>query len=419
MNSFLTQPNYTTNFKNNHPVQLDCCGLNEFKHAAQDGFSFPMKMKMITITGKIPSNLPPAPCWGSIAIYQRIVSVLYDIHRKTGKFRLHYFQFHSTDLQSIAKNYRDYIDYLILHKVLQVNEQYQFNQSGVAKENLVEAFCKQYAFTQKYVSQTSDELIKITYKIKKKHGSVLQLKKSNHVETPSTAAIKEILENRVSVDEAYENDGLSELSYNWLRRTELGILSAKQGRTGRMYYNVTYMNGEARKYIKIDGEKTSQIDLKTLFPFLTLTMCENRRELEAWTMLLEDDFYVVVGKVVGSDNRDYCKQIFPKWLSGKYTGATYGAVFKFAKFMKQFFPVLNAKIEKLWSDGVSLAAYFQDLESNVVVKKVFQTLNVCGIPTLPVHDCLICKESDLQTVRDTLLHTAKAVWKIEPKIKIN
>jgi len=385
-----------------------------------------LNREKVKATGKLPNGLPSFPkSWkGQTRLEcQRIISKLFQAFRKFKKKEDDYFiQFHSEELSSVCDDYRKYVDWLIKVKVLQVKEPYQFNQKGRDPKNLLETFCKKYKFTASYAWQKSKELIKFEFSFMRKSPERLKLANKPIKETKYVKAMMDTLQNHITIDQTFIHAGLTEWDYDWLERLNYKILRVVEGKSGRVYDNVTFMSEDARKYILIDGEKTVQVDYSSLHPFLLSKYISDSKEKYLYETILKSStgLYGWIMETVKTDNRDYSKTLYQIWLSQdeKPRGK---AKILMAEMSKRF-PILTKFLKKIkdeqtTNEGETIQAKLQGDEAKVVVQKLFMNLKACGIPTLTIHDCILCKKNDAGLIAELMESEAKKAWGIEVKTK--
>jgi hypothetical protein len=246
------------------------------------------------------------------------------------------------------------------------------------------------------------------------------LKINKTIKNPSKATdtLKDILTNHVTVNQSVYISEPSELSYNWIERLNYKILSITKGKTGRLYHNATFMDSKTRGYILIDGEETVSVDYKSLHPYLLTSMISTISEKMEWENILTSGIYEYMMNVLGTPNREYCKVIFQKWISGKYNkkGKTLIAVWN--RKVSQICPSLVKALNDVEQGETTIQHILQNKEAIVVIDQIFLGLAGVGIFTIPVHDCLICKKSDAKIIKQIMEEKALKVWGITVKTSI-
>lgn len=144
---------------------------------------------------------------------------------------------------------------------------------------------------------------------------------------------------------------------------------------GRNYHTVAQMPRGLRKYLRIDGEETVEIDCKTLFPRLLLKYV-NKVEHELLSQMIANDFYDVIGDLLQCP-RSEAKLRFNKWLNG-------GKEPLLEVFMKRTFPSIY-NYDRV--DG-KLGIELMRLEASVMVEAMKDEYGY-----IPVHDGAVVKKS--------------------------
>ena len=90
------------------------------------------------------------------------------------------------------------------------------------------------------------------------------------------------------------------------------------------------------------------------------------------------------------------------------------------------FPILAEAILRFklnsprgWSGSSSrFAIHLQKLEARAVIETAIPRLHEKGIIVIPVHDSLVCKRSECETVRDVLIQSVEEVTGFAPTVGI-
>jgi len=379
--------------------------------------------QLITLTARIPKDLPaPKKSWGETEVrnYHRVASIIFYSCRKFGFQSRDPVSIHSNDFAGIDE-YRKYIDYLIAEKALSVDETYRFNQidgSEHLDDSRLEARTKQYLLADKYLYQSSKDLIVFRFRTYRKTEEQLALSDPAKPRNPIEKLLEKILLEHTTVDQEFLGAGLLEISYNWLERVNYGIAGVSQSEnTGRLFSNVTFMSKEARAFILLDGEETVAIDFKSLHPYICYSFMTSDLEKAEWARICQKTgFYEWMMQTLGTSNRDWCKQVFQIYLAQK--GEFRGTVSKFQEIMTKTFPVFDQYLRLHGNLSIPFQRILQREESQLVIMELFKVLAEHGIITLPVHDALIVKKSQAGQLAEFMQLKALERWKIEVPVCI-
>jgi hypothetical protein len=160
---------------------------------------------------------------------------------------------------------------------------------------------------------------------------------------------------------------------------------------GRLYGDWQNMKEVERLKLKIDGAAVCEIDLKGSYLFIAAAV--------AGCPILRNDPYAEIAYVA----RDHSKRKVAKRL----TVAIISQGKRFRRFPEAFyddFPILKGQKLKDYQEPIFEAYPFLEnlpisglevmyLEAEIIMRTM-EALLEAGIPSFPVHDCLICRESD-------------------------
>ncbi len=374
--------------------------------------------QLITLTARIPKDLPPPKTvWseGEVRNYHRVASIIFYSCRKFG-FRSHDpVSIHSNDFAGIDE-YRKYIDYMIAEEALSVDETYHFNQIDGSCQ--IEPRTKQYRLADRYLYQSSKDLIVFKFRTFRKTEEQLALSEPAKPRNPIEKLLEKILLEHTTVDQDFLGAGLLEIAYNWLERVNYGIAGVSQSEnTGRLFSNVTFMNKEARSFILLDGEETVAIDFKSLHPYICYSFMTSDQEKEEWARICQKTgFYEWMMQSLGTTDRNWCKEVFQIYLAQK--GEFRGMVSKFQEIMTKMFPAFDQYIRLHGSLSIPFQRILQQEESQLVIMRIFKVLSEHGIITLPVHDALIVKKSQAGELSEFMKLKALERWKIEVPVSV-
>lgn len=186
------------------------------------------------------------------------------------------------------------------------------------------------------------------------------------------------------------------------------IFNHTLNRGGRVYTGFEAMREEDRlNRIRIDGEPIAEIDIKSCQPNILYAQTFTEALPYEDAPLAKDFYSLVVARLGNILDRDQVKDIVTKalgkgslpqhrWPKGmKVKGVHWkNDVLPTFKIIMPFIDLL----QPITMDGLVL----QNLEAGIIFNTMYGLYRHKGIPTIPVHDALICKQSDAETVTQTL-----------------
>lgn len=178
--------------------------------------------------------------------------------------------------------------------------------------------------------------------------------------------------------------------------------------SGRIYHSVANLPKNLRAQLLIDGEPTSEIDISCSQPSLlsSLYNLENAEHADERTRYLASvqggRFYEEIGTEARRGwSRDETKTNF-------FNQIAYGSYYCADKYellpaFTKRFPILARLMAAVKKRGNrELPMRMQTLEAKIAIAGACGECASRKIKVLPVHDSLICKTSDAETVKETL-----------------
>jgi len=193
-------------------------------------------------------------------------------------------------------------------------------------------------------------------------------------------------------------------------------------RGGRVYGDWQYRPAHERLHYTIDGEPVAEVDIKAAFPFLA-------SRLTGWPEPLQPDPYGQIGFVQkGPEHyRGLAKILvsallsrsgpitrFPRGENGvslreEFNIPSFHSVSDYIPDIYEAFPFLE--------DVPACAGQLMFHESELVLQTMTE-LSQEGVVTYPVHDCLICKRSEVPMVVEVLQSVSGTMFKATPTIEV-
>lgn len=183
------------------------------------------------------------------------------------------------------------------------------------------------------------------------------------------------------------------------------------GKTGRVYGSWSNIPKELRGVFTIAGEETVEVDFKSSQPTILVSLYEDKldEECQKYIKTLKDGFYEEIIASVSIDNRELIKERTMAFLCGKKKSTP-----EIDHYFKTEFPKLYARIlDMTKNDYRELAWYLQKIESGVVVDRVCKKHTAFSM-----HDAVICKKTDAQAIRKTMVRELRNVIGIDPVVTI-
>lgn len=205
--------------------------------------------------------------------------------------------------------------------------------------------------------------------------------------------------------------------------------------TGRCFNAVTSAPKELRMHLRLDGEPVSEIDISCAQPAFTAALypmdCLEKERYLSW---IRDDFYSRLNEQAGKPciDRDATKKAC-------YKQVFFGDVYPQAPLWKAFcatFPILASIIvEQKMANKPTVARYkvvkgkrrlkrgnpgfallLQKKEADIVIHGAGETLRQQSIPFVTVHDCILCRRGDAETVSNVLRASIKTATGFEATV---
>ena len=173
--------------------------------------------------------------------------------------------------------------------------------------------------------------------------------------------------------------------------------------TNRLYYNITGLPRELRKYLSLDGDALCEVDIKCCQPYLMSffykDLPSHNAEKHRYLEVVKSDFYGYMAKSSGHNiARDDAKRLV-------YTYVLFDKVRDhpmWQAFAKEFPLLARIVAMKKTTKHNRLSIHLQNLEASWMFKRVIRTLSKAGIFAATVHDSVICRKQDVEKVRSTL-----------------
>jgi len=303
-----------------------------------------------------------------------------------------YIELHSDKLiEYLGKFYRRTIDGLIAANVITVLK----NRAKGVETYEKGKFCKRYRLAPKYINDLQKGKVKSL-----RYGLKVNVKTRKFIET---AQIDNDVTLKISENIKKINVDLNNLTQNQLflgMAINAGITGIRQSKkTGRVYHNVL-RSRDLRHNMSAEGERLVQIDasqchVRLLAGFITNT--EERAAYIEW--ITQNDLYANIAAKVNICpgyyvTRKDMKADFQRFLAGSRNSLP---ARNFTSFFSQRFPTLWAWIQE--KSKLTKQAQLQKLEADIFI---FSCVKNADFFCVPVHDCLMVKESDATKAKELI-----------------
>lgn len=197
----------------------------------------------------------------------------------------------------------------------------------------------------------------------------------------------------------------------------------------RVYYNITSMPAELRKYLKYKGQELYYLDYSNFQPFLFNKVLVEKFGNEKPADVLnyieltsEGRFYSEIKKLIESADDIEIKDPlnFKVDFFGKVFFSSEKVNYKYRKVFAQHFPNVSACITESKKDNYkALAIELQKLESEIVINTILREIAQSKPDSfvLPIHDAVICEKQLFSYVKDLMLYKAEQVIGYKPTLK--
>lgn len=194
---------------------------------------------------------------------------------------------------------------------------------------------------------------------------------------------------------------------------------------GRLYNSFTNCPKEVREFIRIDNEKTIELDIKNCQPYLLVQLYDKKQELHIFEQqrlikFFEDnDFYDFFREKI---NKDMTRDEFKEY---SYQNLFFGSINSYISnqlydIFYDLFPILANIILDMKKNRSKreFAMSMQRREAKIVIDDFGNKMMELNIPFLTVHDSVIIKEKHKNIVSKILIQEFFKNTGIIPELKI-
>ena len=267
---------------------------------------------------------------------------------------------------------------------------------GILEENRrysTGLFTKSYRFTEKYRNK---EIQVVSFKLGKppkqpKDTSILddEVKMFIHRNISKLSfdhSAYRIAKKRLHLN--YEREIRIDIDAARLQTGRIGLTGGKTQR--RLYHVVNEAPREFRQFLRLNGEKLLEGDIKSAHPCFLLILYDDPNSEEAlkYKEALHGDIYCLLadGKVTRGRAKKEFQYFENGWLEEPY---------QIAEAFQKHFPILSGRITNF---AESLSARMQDLESEIMNYCVGRKCMEYDIFFVSIHDGFLCLERDFELI---------------------
>lgn len=335
---------------------------------------------------------------------------------KDGYYRMH----RDSIIYLITRQqYKATIDKLVAAGIVEVDNRYLPLQPNG------DYLCKGYRIAKAFQGDVRRVVIKNS--VLRKKLDALKLKMKQEISNAEGAAHVVSCVEKLEIDSAdlrkgFQMEKLTQGQRNYTNWIVDSILNkeyfyARDNKTGRLFHNISNLPRELRKYLRIDGVRPVEVDVKQCQPLLLSVLYTNspeeQEERKRYLELVDGDFYAAFS-LPGKTRKQNKEQVFTQIFFDK-THEYYELWRKF----RDMFPLLAAHVVDVKKHHHNkLALFLQGLEAAGMIEGACRTLASEGIFAVSIHDSVLCKPEDAEVVADIICSHIQMVARHKPKVTI-
>lgn len=305
-------------------------------------------------------------------------------------------------------NYKPYLNYLIHNEYLSLNRNHLAGErSKEYKLNIIKIESIQFVEYKNYDSSKNQRLLKFYNDPKNflNQNSIID-------ESVLSYTIDNLHHLTIDYDEAisFLKDVFPSgekkkylKNYDSIKKISLNQIYITPDKYGRIHTNYTILKKEIRnKYLFIDGENISEIDIKNSQPFFLLKLIEQNLHLMDnknedlqiyFNQVINGRFYEYLQEQSGVVERNDIK----KWVYKIFFNKLYYE----SDLFNNIFPTINHFIKSYKKENgyKSLSHRLQNIESDFIFNRVCKRLIEKEIIYFTVHDSICVKQSEYEVVK--------------------
>jgi len=188
-----------------------------------------------------------------------------------------------------------------------------------------------------------------------------------------------------------------------------GRFNVKAGKNQkRIYHTLTSAPREMRNAVRLDGQKLVEIDVKACQPSLLLKFLDGIPGCEEYGRILrEEDFYSFF---CTGQSRDLAKVQFCRFAFGEYKRKN--------AWGEKFTELLPEVAGYIRENSTWLSRQLQDLEAEICIYGVVETLRAMGSFAIPVHDSFMIRAEDSEVVQRIIEAEFRNSFNFTPKVSV-
>jgi hypothetical protein len=205
-----------------------------------------------------------------------------------------------------------------------------------------------------------------------------------------------------------------------------GYLYFKRNATnGRLDTNLTTLPTTLRQFI-ISDETLYNIDIKNSQPYFLYSLLKTERaisteELERYgELVLSGTFYEYLAERYSEYTGQLCTREKAKNMLFKIFFSKVESFSKIKEFFATVFPEIMEYINE--NNAVSnaiTANKLSTIESTTIISVILPKLSEKGLKPFTIHDSFVCRESEIQTIKDTINDVTVSMYGMAPNLHCN
>jgi hypothetical protein len=195
-----------------------------------------------------------------------------------------------------------------------------------------------------------------------------------------------------------------------------GDFSLRYGnKVKRLFHRVLAMPSEGRcNLYHVSGFPLAEYDVKTCHPFLMLKFFTKTQERARYAEMLSGDIYSQIGKEMKIDDREQIKKDFQRVCNSSHKTSGWMAKQPIFQFYHHHFPTFA---EHFIFQRKDLAAFLQNFEASLLVKKLGAFCREQNLYWFPMHDGFIARMDQGGVIADQASKIIMDAVGLKPKIE--
>lgn len=346
-------------------------------------------------------------------------SYLLDIMSE-GVMRYHLYGNRSYRLYSLilkeiyGKYYNYYMDFLIENKFIYISSDYCVDVKA-RTYSLYKNMLNESAPIDVFPNKFTEKKKRLSFQHPEQHSPILAEVRNfleddiKRISIDHESAIEWLDSEKAEGNITIEQHTKSKMNVDKIKRNDI---YCKFDKYGRMHTNFTVLKKQIRNnYITIDGVKTSEIDIKNSQPFFLANLILNENK----EVSLSDEFKKFKKRVIDGTFYDEFMNTKPSVFKSRPDVKKFVYKVLFGKnrencelnnIFKEEYPSIYGFIVDFKTSNnsyKSLSYKLQRMESDFIYNDVIAIMKSFNmdIPMFTIHDSIVCKETDMEYVKET------------------